>query len=263
MQYCGRTFSTPDIELIQGLIAEGLNRLHLSRRFCEKIDWRKPDGGLKEMSCRVALLRMRSVTAILSCLLLKSPANNHPKKPKRITLPLPTTGNVGMLRSTSLTGNERTLERLYRPVSLPRLYALTGCAAPVLREIGRDHSRTPGFAAAALEVRSRDAFIGWDAQAREPPPHREQRPVPDLVKVRNLASRILALAAKRIAADWHTRYGYAPVLLETFVDTERFTGTCYKAGNWRCVGVTQGRGKLRSLPRAPAAHKERLALSPG
>ncbi len=58
MEYCGRPFSTVDIELIRRLIAEGLHRTHLSRRFCEETDWRKPDGGLKEMSCRVAFLKM-------------------------------------------------------------------------------------------------------------------------------------------------------------------------------------------------------------
>jgi hypothetical protein len=64
------------------------------------------------------------------------------------------------------------------------------------------------------------------------------------VKSKNLASRILSMAAKRIASDWRIRYGYAPVLLETFVEKERFTGTCYKAANWLCVGDTKGRGKL-------------------
>jgi hypothetical protein len=56
VRYVGREFTGMDMELIRGLIAEGLNRSHLSRMFCEKTDWRKPDGGLKEMNCRVALL---------------------------------------------------------------------------------------------------------------------------------------------------------------------------------------------------------------
>jgi hypothetical protein len=65
-----------------------------------------------------------------------------------------------------------------------------------------------------------------------------------LVRHKNLASRILSTAARRIASDWRTRYGYAPVLLETFVEKERFTGACYKASNWILVGDTKGRGKL-------------------
>jgi hypothetical protein len=64
------------------------------------------------------------------------------------------------------------------------------------------------------------------------------------VRAKNLASRILSTTAKRIAADWYERYQYQPVLLETFVEKQRFTGTCYKASNWMCVGDTKGRGKL-------------------
>jgi len=64
------------------------------------------------------------------------------------------------------------------------------------------------------------------------------------VRVKNLASHILARAATQLPLDWKHRYGFEPVLLETFVDTERFRGTCYRAANWRHVGQTQGRGKL-------------------
>ena len=64
------------------------------------------------------------------------------------------------------------------------------------------------------------------------------------VQSKNLASKLLALAARQLPEDWHDRYAYRPVLLETFVDTQRFTGACYKAANWIHVGQTQGRGKL-------------------
>jgi hypothetical protein len=64
------------------------------------------------------------------------------------------------------------------------------------------------------------------------------------VQSKNLASHILAKVARRLPEDWVRKYGIRPVLLETFVDTERFSGTCYKAANWTCVGKTKGRGKL-------------------
>ena len=64
------------------------------------------------------------------------------------------------------------------------------------------------------------------------------------VRVRNLASRPLALAAKRIAGDWQRLCAYRPLLLESFVDSERYTGACYRAANWILVGYTKGRGKL-------------------
>jgi hypothetical protein len=103
-----------------------------------------------------------------------------------------------------------------------------------------------GFSAAAWKCAPRDAFIGWDATTRKKNLHLvvNNARFLILVKIQNLASRMLSKATRRIASDWQTRYGYAPVLLETFVDSERFTGTCYKASNWVCVGATQGRGKL-------------------
>ncbi len=66
---------------------------------------------------------------------------------------------------------------------------------------------------------------------------------PDIT-VPNLASWLLAAITRRLPADWLTRYGYAPVLAETFVETGRFTGASYRAANWTRVGQTQGRGKL-------------------
>ena len=103
-----------------------------------------------------------------------------------------------------------------------------------------------GFAAAAWKCAPRDDYIGWDATTRKKNLHLVVNNARFLILVRtkNLASRILSMAAKRIVTDWRIRYGFEPVLLETFVDTERFTGTCYKASNWHCVGTTQGRGKL-------------------
>src|SRR5437016_12376327 len=64
------------------------------------------------------------------------------------------------------------------------------------------------------------------------------------VRVRNLASKALSLAAQRIRKDWEERYGYGPVLLETFVEAARYRGTCYQAANWIRLGETRGRGRM-------------------
>jgi hypothetical protein len=75
------------------------------------------------------------------------------------------------------------------------------------------------------------------------------------VRIKNLASKALSLAAQRIRSDWQQRYGYAPVLLETFVEQGRYRGTCYQAANWMRLGVTRGEGRMgrhspyRSVPR--------------
>lgn len=104
-----------------------------------------------------------------------------------------------------------------------------------------------GFSSAAWKTAPRDEFIGWTHTQRE----RNLQKVVDntrylilpWVKIHSLASRALALAARRLPADWEKRYGYRPVLLETFVEKARFKGTCYKAANWIHVGETKGRGR--------------------
>ncbi|MGK5089065.1 Druantia anti-phage system protein DruA, partial [Bdellovibrionota bacterium FG-2] len=89
---------------------------------------------------------------------------------------------------------------------------------------------------------------GWTQQQREQRLHLVVNNARFLIlpwiKSRHLASKVLALTAKRLPVDWQNRYNYRPVLLETFVEMSKFAGTSYKAANWRCLGNTQGRGKL-------------------
>jgi hypothetical protein len=104
-----------------------------------------------------------------------------------------------------------------------------------------------GFGAAAWKVAVRDHWIRWDARQRESHlgevvNNRRFLIVP-WVRVRNLASRILALAAHQCQRDYQRLYGVQPVLLESFVDAQRYAGTCYRAANWRLLGLTTGRGR--------------------
>ena len=105
-----------------------------------------------------------------------------------------------------------------------------------------------GFVASAWSVAGRDCYIGWTAKQRKSNLHlivnNARFLILPWVHSRNLASKILSLACKQIRDDWQARYNYSPVLLETFVEIDRFRGTCYRAANWMQVGITQGRGKL-------------------
>jgi hypothetical protein len=114
-----------------------------------------------------------------------------------------------------------------------------------------------GWAAAAQKVAARDQFIGWTAQERQKNLHRVINNTRFLVtqRVPHLASRLLAANIRRLANDWKNQHGYAPVLLETFVDTTRFKGTCYKAANWIQAGLTKGRGKYDRHTRRPETIK--------
>lgn len=114
-----------------------------------------------------------------------------------------------------------------------------------------------GFGASAWKVAPRDTWIGWTSEQRLSRLHRVVNNarflLPPRARMKNLASRVRAMSARGIQQDWSRRYGYEPVLLETFVERSRFNGTCYRAANWIYVGDTKGRGKLdrhheRALP---------------
>jgi len=104
------------------------------------------------------------------------------------------------------------------------------------------------FGAAAWKTQPRDHYIGWTPTQRQEHLHRVVNNARFLIlpwiECKNLASSILARAARTIAADWQLLYGYQPLLLETFVEQERFRGTAYQAATWLCLGQTTGRGKL-------------------
>jgi hypothetical protein len=110
-----------------------------------------------------------------------------------------------------------------------------------------------GFGASAWKTKLRDAAIGCTSEQRRRNLHlivnNARFLILPWIKCKNLASRVLALISRRLAEDWHARYAYRPVLLETFVEKPRFAGTCYKAANWQYLGDTQGRGKLDTLHR--------------
>jgi hypothetical protein len=113
------------------------------------------------------------------------------------------------------------------------------------------------FGGAAWKVEPRDRWIGWTHEQRERSLLYIINNVRFLIlpwfRVKNLASHILSLAARRVPDDWEERYGYRPVLMETFVQADRHVGTCYKAANWILVGETKGRGKMdrENRPRLP------------
>lgn len=255
MRYCGREFTVTDVELIRRLLADtpGINRSKLSRFFCEAVEWRKVDGGLKEMSCRVAMLRMYR-DGHIELPLPQKPANNHLKKGRRTLLALPQpevnkkAGEYTLTlelveKATSALWNEY-IDRYhylgYRPLPGAQLRYFIKSDDQVLALLG--------FGAAAWKTAPRDSYIDWDAETRKRNLHlivnNARFLILPWVRSRNLASTILSMVSRRIVSDWREKYNYEPVLLETFVEKERFQGTCYKAANWIYVGDTQGRGKL-------------------
>jgi hypothetical protein len=255
MRYCGREFTDEEITLIRRLITEnpGITRQRLSIAFCEEVGWRKADGKLKDMSCRVAFLRMQRDGHITLPAPRRS-GNNNRKVPKRTLLgePQPETDKdageydlqmeiVG--QSSSALWNEY-IDRYHYLGYTP----LPGAQLRYFVTSGNQVLALLGFGAAAWKTAPRDNYIGWDAETRKRNLHLVVNNARFLilpwVRSKNLGSKILSMASRRICWDWLRRHNYEPVLLESFVEKGRFLGTCYKAANWVYVGDTQGRGKL-------------------
>lgn len=265
-RYCGRSFTAKEIDHIRHLIASdpARNRAQLSRLVCDEISWLRPDGRRKEMSCRVAMLRMERDDLITLPPPQKSNGNGRHRPPitsasdprQPISLPAGALGTLTFraveTRKDSLLWNE-LIERYhylkYKPLPGAQIRYLVFSDSHLLAALG--------FGAAAWTVAPRDHFIGWTAEQRKRNlsliVNNARFLILPWITSRNLASRILATVVKQLPSDWERRYGYAPVLLETFVEKQRFRGTCYRAANWIHLGQTQGRGKLdlknlRALP---------------
>jgi hypothetical protein len=262
MQYCGRHFTSSEIELIRELLALSppISRYQLSREVCERLSWRRADGKLKDMSCRVALLRMQAD----DLLTLPPPRNakpvayrEHPDIECAVLAPtIAPRVDLARLRVDPVVKKRDSLlwnayiehhhylgHRLMPGAQLRYFIRSAGEIVALL-----------GFGASAWKTKPRDAFIGWTSQQRRRNLHLVVNNARFLIlpwiNCRNLASRALALIGRRLPEDWHARYAYRPVLLETFVEKPRFAGTCYKAANWQYLGDTQGRGKLDTLHRS-------------
>ena len=255
MRYSGKDFSKEEIEWINCIVSENskLTRHKLSRLFCEKYNWRKRDGGLKEMSCRVAMLKMEK-DGLITLPALKG-KQGRPKKNEGyslLTLPMEKiTAPAGQLnirldlvkKSESWLWNEY-IERYhylgYTPLPGAQLRYFIRSKGEILALLG--------FGASAWKTAPRDQFIGWKSEQRENNLHLIVNNIRFLilpwVLSKNLASKILSMVSRQLPDDWEERYKYRPVLLETFVQKDRFYGTCYKAANWIYIGDTKGRGKL-------------------
>jgi hypothetical protein len=259
LQICGRQFTEADLELIRNLMAQdpSLTRAALSRQVCDLLQWFRPDGRRKDMSCRVALLKLERRG------LMTLPA---PTKPRAFSggysdaraIPLVEdeliTKPVEQLQALSLvlvTSASRQQSRLWNEL-IARYHYLGYTPLVGAQRRYLIHSRDGwlgaiGFSAAAWKVAPRDLYIGWSTAARQVNlPYvvcNSRFLILPWVRSPNLASKVLSLCAKRIAQDWQQAYGFKPLLLETYVDRQRFGGSCYRAANWIHVGQTQGRGK--------------------
>lgn len=255
MEIYGKIFTDSIIKVIREKIAEdrAISRAQLSRFVCGEMGWRSENGRLQEVSCRKALLELERRG------ILQLPENGafysfQEEKPTSVSY-----------KSAQIEANLEELDDLeIEPIKtrygkdskvwfdlLNRYHYLGGgrlCGAQLRYIIKSKHHGyigVLGFSSATWKLKQRDGYIGWTDAARweniKYVISNDRFLIVPGVKVKNLASHLLAQVLKRLPDDWEQRYGYRPLLIESYVDPTRYRGTCYRASNWQYIGATSGR----------------------
>ena len=257
LTYRGKTVTRQDVAFIRTLIAD--NRLDsrrvLSRKLCLQWGWRQTNGALRDMVCRGLMLELHRAGQIRLPEKKHNPPNplaQRKKPPKENIDQAPLEGPLSRIRPLRIRQVRRTAsEKLFN--SLIEQYHYLGYCQPVgahlkylIFALGTVVACV-ALSSAPRHIGCRDRFIGWSAKERRENLHlmayNSRFLILPWVRVPHLASHILGQIAKQAPEDWKRIYNHPIHFLETFVDTERFRGTCYKAANWIYLGKTTGRGK--------------------
>ncbi len=253
----GKLITTSDLELIRHLLrTEGhRGRAHLSRQLCHLWDFRQANGAYREIACRDLLRQLAQRGLITLPAPLKAARQVGYRNRTFLPPSLDTSAVHGRLEDFPTLMVElvsRTpKEQLYNGLMGAYHYLGYGQGTGEQLKYVISWATRPlgaiGFAAAAWRVACRDQFIGWDDDTRRKNLHlvanNHRFLILPWVNITNLASWILARVTRRLRQDWLARYAHDIVLVETFVEKNRFHGTCYRAANWICVGETVGRGR--------------------
>jgi Domain of unknown function (DUF4338) len=260
LSFSGRIFSRQELELIREITQDcaGLAVTEMARTACELLDWKRPNGRLKDLECRQLLERLEAQ----EWLKLPRVRPLGPRGPRQIQLTPASApqakveGTAGEFEPLQLRVVESQEESRQWTELIERHHYLK-YRVPVganLRYLV--HSGQRGgvvmacllWSSPAWKMAARDEWIEWNAEQRgrhlQFIVNNSRFLVLPWVYIKGLASKILAQSARQLPMDWEHRYGYRPWLLETLVDAQRFRGTCYRAANWIRVGQTSGRGRM-------------------
>ena len=255
--FCGRRFSREQIHQIIETVEtfKNLSRRELAHTICEHFDWSTPTGSLK-INSALNLLKQFETRGLCSLPKLEERrprvrTEKTPRPLKIVSKIQETLESIGPI-SLKLVETKEDGKHFDEQMANHHYLGFKKAYGAYLRYVIIDKSgRELGlllFAASAWALEDRDEWIGWQRR------HRIKRLnlvisnsrflIFPWIEVPNLASKALSLVPLRIADDWYERYGYRPVLIETFVDHEKYLGTCYQAANWKKIGITKGRSRV-------------------
>src|ERR1035438_10365 len=257
LTFCGRTFRASELELMRQIAREFFAHgvTEIARTVCELLEWRRPSGGLKNHECRKLLERLQAESFLKLPDLRRLGGRGSRRadisrsccEPAPIACAASECAPLEVVQVEGQAESRRWREQVER-------YHYLGCRVPFgahLRYFVRDRERELAcllWTSPAWKMQPRDAWIGWNDEQRrcnlQSIVNNSRFLVLPWVRVKGLASKILALNARQMPGDWENRYGHRPLLLETFLGARRFQGTCYQAANWIRLGETQGRGRM-------------------
>lgn len=278
LRYRGREVGEDDVALIRGLIASHpeLSRKALSRELCRAWDWRQENGALRDMVCRGLMLALHRAGHIELPPVRRVSPNPFLARRRRAVVAVDTSPMTARLRDLVPLRFEQVRRTPEEPLfeSLIEEHHYLGYTQPVgehlkyLVKAGERPVACFALSSAPRHLGPRDRFIGWSQEARKANlrflAYNTRFLVLPWVRVPHLASYLLGRMARRISADWQALYGHPILYLESFITPSRHAGTCYKAANWRFLGLTTGRGKDDQTMKPNRPKKEVLGypLSP-
>jgi hypothetical protein len=257
LSYRHRVVSAEDVVFIRKLIAEHpqASRRALSKLLCQAWNWVQANGALRDMVCRGLMLKLHREGLIELPPVRQVMRNPLVERKRRAVIAVderPLQAKLSEIGPLTLRQVRRTPdEALFN--SLLEQYHYLGYTQPVGEHLkfmiwAKERPiACLSWSSAARHLGSRDRFIGWCPQARLKNirllAYNSRYLIMPWVKVEHLASHLLGRMAKVLSLDWQRVYGHPIYYLETFIDPQRFRGTCYRAANWQVLGVTTGRGK--------------------
>ena len=255
--YRGRRVTASDLGEVRALIAAHpqATRRALSQHLCAAWQWVQPNGRPRDMVCRGLMLGLHRAGLIELPPRHHRPPNPLARRQRPPTVVIdrtPVRTRLGALGALDFVAVRRTAaEPLFN--ALLEAHHYLGYTQPVGEHLkylvyaaGRPLACF-AWSSAPRHLEPRDRFIGWSAAARRQNirfvAYNPRFLILPWVEVPHLASHLLARMVRRLSADWQQLYGHPVYFAETFVDSERFRGTCYRAANWIALGTTTGRGK--------------------
>ena len=274
-RYRGRVIAAQDLEFIREFIKQhpALSRRRLSAQLCEAWQWRQANGALCDMVCRGLLLMLHRAGEIELPPVRQISLNPFVRRARPAPVLIDQTPLTGALNEIQPIAIEQVRRTAHEPLfnGLIEHHHYLGYEQPVGEHLKylvwakRRPLACLAWSSAPRRLGSRDRYIGWSATARR----RNIRLVAyntrflilPWIRVPHLASHILGRVTKSLSRDWERMYGHPIYFAETFIDPARFRGTCYRAANWRSLGMTTGRGKASTSKRPNRSIKEVLGYA--